>query len=182
MLNRSKTQLLAETDRIKIRTVGMDDVDQLYQVYSDPPAMRWVDDGQPIKYPDCIRWIEITLNNYETRGYGLSAITLPDSGEIIGFCGLVHPHGQTEPEIKYALKRKYWGLGYATESVSAMLEYGRNVHGLDQIIATVASENLASQNVLEKSGLVFREELKEDDGSTTLVFVWQKRNATETQP
>lgn len=41
-----------------------------------------------------------------------------------GFYGLVHPNGQPEPEIKYALLRTYWGCGFATEAVSAMLQYG----------------------------------------------------------
>jgi RimJ/RimL family protein N-acetyltransferase len=122
----------------------------------------------------CAEWVDVTLRNYAARGYGMSTLVDRAGGDIIGFIGLVHPGGQTTPEIKYALKRAYWGRGYATEAVRAMLDYGARAFGMQRVIATVAPANIASQRVLTKAGMVEAERRANDDGSTTCVFEWSR--------
>jgi RimJ/RimL family protein N-acetyltransferase len=90
----------------------------------------------------------------------------------VGFCGLVHPGGQPEPEIKYAFLRPHWGKGLATEAVSALIAYGAGCHGLRHIIATVAPGNAASQRVLQKAGMRPGATRDNGDGSITLVYEW----------
>ena len=121
-----------------------------------------------------MRWVEVTENNYARRGYGMSALVLRESGAVIGFCGLVHPGGQDEAEIKYALVRDHWGQGLATEAVGAMLAYGVQAFELSRVIATIYPENRASQRVLEKVGMRVSEDRSNDDGSVTRVLVWEK--------
>ena len=141
-------------------------------VYGDPIAARWVDDGLPIKRSECTRWIEVTLRNYEARGYGMSAVEWKETGDVIGFVGLVHPGGQEKAEIKYSFLREYWGKGIATETVRGMMNYGREEIGLNYVMATLSPENGASQRVLEKAGLRFEEDRVEADESTTRVMAW----------
>ena len=71
-----------------------EDLNDIYLVYSDEEGARWVDDGTPITFEECERWMQVTLDNYETRGYGMFTIYDRFSGETVGFCGLVHPGGQ----------------------------------------------------------------------------------------
>lgn len=149
------------------------DVDAVQAVYGDADAMRWVGDGEPITRSDSERWMEVTANNYRTRGYGMFALVDRTGGDVVGFCGLVHPGGQVEAEVKYALRRSHWGLGLATEAVVALLAYGASVHGLRQVIATTAPENEASHRVLLKAGLRKAELRDNDDGSQTQVFRWE---------
>ena len=101
----------------------------------------------------------------------MSTVLEAATGEIVGFCGIVHPAGQQLPEIKYSFKKAYWGLGYASEVVPAMISYGNTAHSLKKIIATVAAENAASQRVLLKSNMTPSEEYLED-GRKVLVFEW----------
>lgn len=172
--------ILFVTRSLVARHITRGDLDAMYATYSDPDAMRWVDDGQPIAYDDCARWVDVTLNNYATRGYGMSALCLrrPDGipedgmGEVIGFCGLVHPDGQVEPEIKYALRRAFWGRGLATEAAAGMLAHGARAFGMRRVIATIAPANAASQRVVGKAGMVFAETRVDPDGSPTAVWVW----------
>jgi ribosomal-protein-alanine N-acetyltransferase len=117
--------------------------------------------------------VEVTERNYATRGYGMTALVLKESGEVVGFCGLVHPGGQPECEIKYALRRAFWGQGLATEAVRAMLAYGARTHGLSRVIATIYPENTASARVLAKAGMQEVETRQNDDGTFTKVFAWQ---------
>lgn len=162
--------MLFDTPRLQVRALDAGDEDALFAVYSDPLAMRWVGDGEPLSCEGCQRWIAVTLNNYATRGYGMCALVLRASDQVAGFAGLVHPGQQQLPEIKYAFLRAHWGQGLASELVPALLAFGRERWGLGEIIATVAPDNAASQRVLAKAGMHALPNRLNDDGSTSFVF------------
>jgi RimJ/RimL family protein N-acetyltransferase len=166
-----------QSERLLCRRWIPDDLESLLAVYSDPEAMRWVGEGQPITRSQCEDWLAVTEANYAKRGYGMFAVTERRSKHVVGFVGLVHPGGQLEPEIKYAFLRSHWGVGLASEVVPQLLAYSARAHGLRRIIATVAAENLASQRVLIKAAMVLAERRRNEDGSTTLVFHWQAPGA-----
>ena len=102
-------------------------------MYGDVDAMRWVGDARPLSRERCIEWLAVTCRNYATRGYGMATLLLRDSAEVVGFCGLVHPGGQREAEIKYALRRDFWNQGYASEAARGMLDYGAHKLGLRRV-------------------------------------------------
>lgn len=168
-------ELLFETTRLVCRKWRASDVDALFEVYSDPEGARWVDDGTPITRDECEAWLEVTARNYRQRGYGMFALDDRASARTIGFCGLVHPGGQEEAEVKYALLRAEWGQGLASEIVPALVTYGVNQHALTRVIATVAPENLASQRVLRKADFTFVAERRDDAGDLTRWFEWRAR-------
>ena len=139
--------------------------------------MRWVGDGEPISRQACEDWLEVTKNNYLKRGYGMFAIEERLSGTVVGFCGLVHPGGQKEAEVKYAFLRSHWGRGLASEAIPALLAYGATVHSLIKVISTVAPDYLASQRVLLKSGMQLAVVRDNADHSSTYVYEWLAQNA-----
>lgn len=153
-----------------MRQISDEDADAMHAVYGDAGAMRWVDDGRPLDRSGCIAWIEVTRRNYDERGYGMFA--LEEEGEVVGFCGLVHPGDQKTPEIKYTLLRERWGQGLATEAVRGTLAHADEVLDLPRVIATVAPENAASHRVLAKAGMSHLETRHNEDGSATDVYVW----------
>ena len=165
-------RLLHTTERLSFAYLREGDAGVFDTVYSDPRVARFVDDGQPITAAECDAWIEITLNNYASRGYGMFSLHRKSSGELVGCIGIVHPNGQTAPEIKYALLPAVWGEGLATEAVTGVIEYGMTEHGLQNYVATVDPRNVASQNVLLKSGFSQGDSILEDDGSEVLVFYY----------
>ena len=147
-------------------------------LYSDPLAMKFVDDGTPLSEPDCHKWIEITSQNYSTRGYGMFKLSLRDSpGSFIGCIGLVHPNKQILPELKYAFIPEVWGRGYATEAVSGLLDYASSVLFLGRMIATVHPENQPSQRVLKKCGFLVGMPRVNADGTETLVYEYPQEPA-----
>jgi RimJ/RimL family protein N-acetyltransferase len=166
-------EFLFATPRLRVRRLHEGDVDALFAVYGDAEAMRWVGDGQPLSQAQCVQWVAVTRRNVATRGYGMSVLTDRTSGEVLGFCGLVHPNGQPEAEIKYALRRSAWGRGLATEAAAGMLAWGARAFGITRVIATAAADNTASHRVLRKAGLLPGDPRTEDDGTTTCVFVWR---------
>ncbi len=165
--------VIFETSRMVARRVDVADAAIMHKVYGDPAAMRWVGDGKPLDLAQCERWIEITQRNYVARGYGMFALVSRDSGSVIGFCGLVHPGGQAEAEIKYALCREHWGKGFASEAAAAMLAAASSDFGLPLVIASTAPENVASHRVLLKAGMRRGPVIPNDDGTETYVFIWR---------
>lgn len=159
------------TKRLLVRLWRKDDQPKVLALYSDPEVIRWIDDGTALTPANARKWMQVTKENYEKRGYGMFAIDARNTGETIGFGGIVHPGGQSEPEIKYAFRQDVWGQGIATEFVRGLVHYGLTVHKLRHITATAASENHASCRVLLKSGLQRHLSRTEEDGSQTYVFV-----------
>ena len=143
----------------------------MFAVYGDAESMRWVGDGQPLTFERCELWVRVTEKNYAARGYGMFALVLRESGEVVGFAGLVHPGGQDDAELKYALSRASFGRGFATEAAIALLGWGRGVVPTRRILATAFPENVPSHRVLAKAGFHPGEPRVNDDGTTTLVFV-----------
>lgn len=162
---------MLSTPRLRVRRITADDYEAMLRVYGDREAMEFVDDGEPISPDDTRRWIEVTQKNYETRGYGMSAVEHLESSEVIGFAGLVHPGGQETPELKYAYAREHWGQGYATEAGRALIEWGAAEFGMTRIIATTSPQNVPSHRVLIKCGMV-DEGITEDDGESIQTFGW----------
>ena len=167
------TAYLFTTDRVQVRKISNDDFHDMMSVYGDVEAMRWVDNGEPIRIDDCRRWIAVTLENYRQRGYGMFALTSHDDQQVIGFCGLVHPGGQEMPEIKYAFKREFWGRGLASEVVPAMLQFAASKLGRFRVIATIDPDNVASRKVVTRAGMELVETRNDENGLPTLVYEWQ---------
>ena len=159
-----------ETRRLRCRRFRETDAKALFEVYGDPEGSRWVGDGQPIEFDECEQWLRVTAANYESRGYGMFALDDRGSSHTIGFCGLVHPGGQTDTEVKYAFARPRWGHGLASEALGGLLDHARNALGKKALMATVAAEHLASQRVLVRGGFRFASVLLEDDGDSTFVY------------
>lgn len=168
-------RVLYSTERFDVVELGREHERDMLAVYSDAEAMRHVGDGQPATAEEIDRWMDVTANNVETRGYGMSAVLARGerSGEVVGFVGLVHPGGQEVPEIKYALARSWWGQGVATEIAEATVAWGHEGFEMERVIATVNPGNGASLRVLEKCGFTRLEDIHEEDGSRTALLEWR---------
>lgn len=167
------SKIVFTTQRLVVRRWRDSDLAAILAIYGDAEAMQWVDDGEPITLEEALRWLDVTRRNYAQRGYGMFAVEMPSSSEVIGFCGIVHPNGQKEAEIKYAYRRSYWGRGIATEVARGIIEYGAKTCGLNDMIATIAPENTASHRVLLKAGMKQGELRDHGDGSQTQQFYWR---------
>ncbi|MBO6513633.1 MAG: GNAT family N-acetyltransferase [Phycisphaerales bacterium] len=170
-----------ETKRMRVRRLVESDARSMFEVYSDPEGCRWVDDGNPITLDECVLWIDVTHKNYQNRGYGMFAAEdracgqggrSGQSGQVVGFCGIVHPNQQPEPEIKYAIRRERWGQGLATELASGMLRYAEQELGISRVIATIAPENTASQRVAARIGMQLIDPRIDKDGTRIDVYEW----------
>lgn len=163
---------IIETERLIVRHLETNDLDAFFAICGDADVARYMDEGKPLSREMTQKWIEVSQNNYRTKGYGCSAVIEKTTGEFIGFCGLVHtPDVEGQIEIIYAFTPSRWGKGYATEVVKTMLEYGRNTLKLPRIVATIHPQNIPSQQVAEKAGMAYEKDSVDEDGIPTRFYV-----------
>ena len=87
--------------------------------------------------------------------WGFLAVTLNESGEFCGICGLLRQqldHGD-EVELAYHLRPRYHGRGIATEAARGVMEYAFENLGLRRIVSLIRPDNLPSRRVAVKNGL-----------------------------
>ena len=94
-----------ETKRLLLREMKPDDFQALSLVLSDPETMwhyPYTFDGRHVK-----DWIERNMNRYRKDGFGLWAVCLKETGELIGDCGLTlqNINGEILPVIGYHIRR-----------------------------------------------------------------------------
>ncbi|MBR8837201.1 MAG: GNAT family N-acetyltransferase [Stigonema ocellatum SAG 48.90 = DSM 106950] len=149
----NKKDVVLETRRLILREMTLDDLDNLLAVLCDPEAMKFY--PKPFDRQMTQGWIVRSMHNYSQHGFGLWAVVLKHSGELIGDCGLVMQEvdGVEEVEIGYHVRRDLWGQGLATEAAQACRDYGFNHLGFDKLISLIHPANIASRRVAQKNGM-----------------------------
>lgn len=142
------------TERLALRRFTMDDLDLLVRLHTDIRVMRHA--GGLLTREQSLEVLrERTVDYYEQHpGLGVWATIERSSGECVGLHLLNNIRGETDIQVGYLLYPEYWGRGYATEMAVRVLRYGFETLGLPQIAAITDLENLASQRVLLKAGLL----------------------------
>ncbi len=145
--------------RLSHREFEPTDLDALSTILSDPETMRYY----PVSFDRAAiaDWIQRNRARYANDGFGLWAMILNSTGELIGDCGLVRQSvdGVDEIEIGYHVRRDLWGRGYATEAAHACRDYGFANLAVDRLISLIRPENLASRRVAEKNGMTIWKEV-----------------------
>ncbi|MEV6330778.1 GNAT family N-acetyltransferase [Streptomyces sp. NPDC051909] len=145
------------TPRLLLRRWSDDDLVPMAEINADPEVMRWIGDGAVRDLEQTAEGIERAEEEWDEEGFGLFAVELLGSGELIGFTGLSVPDFLPEVlpavEIGWRLGRPYWGQGYASEAAHAALEFGLQDRGLDRVISIARVGNTASENVMRKLGM-----------------------------
>ena len=165
-----------ETERLVLRHLVMDDLDELFALYQDPEIRKYFPEGV-LNYQDTKEELEWHMHRHPRHPeLGLWATIHKETGKFIGRCGLcpMDIEGKEEIEVAYMLDSQYWGQGLATEAARAILQYGFETVGLSRLISVINPTNIASARVAEKMGM--RLELNGDvNGEPTLLYSIDKK-------
>ena len=146
-----------ETPRLLIRSFKPADARDLHdRVFGRDDVMRFIPRGASPSLERTRGSVERFIRHEREHGFGLWAVELRETDELIGDCGLVYVEGKgPEVEVAYHFGKEWWGRGIATEAARASLAYGfRELH-LNEIIAICFPEHIASRRVMEKAGMKF---------------------------
>ena len=150
---------ILETERLILRQISGHDSPALAAYLSDPETMLHY--PKPFEPADVDRLIARVAQTYHDYGFGLYAVLLRQSGELIGDCGFIiqEVNGQMETELGYHFARQHWNQGFATEAAAACRDHAFGVLKLNRLISLIRPVNLQSRRVAEKVGLSIESEI-----------------------
>ncbi|MGW4831386.1 GNAT family N-acetyltransferase [Amycolatopsis japonica] len=157
------------TGRLRLSRPGPDDLDAIFALHTDPEACA----HNPSDLLETRKDAELLLlrwsHQWDRYGFGYWTIRPHDSAETLGFCGVKIVGFRQRPVLNlfYRLFPTSWGSGYAGEAATAAVDWARVHRPDDLVIARVRPENVASQRVALRAGLVRAEHLDTpgDDGT-----------------
>lgn len=108
-----------ETGRLRLRPFEHDDWRALHEHFSDAECTRFTF-RRALTEAATWRAVASMAGHWLLRGYGPYAVEEKTTGSVLGTVGPWYPLEWPEPEIKWALSRRFWGKGYASEAARAV--------------------------------------------------------------
>jgi [ribosomal protein S5]-alanine N-acetyltransferase len=144
------------TERLVLTDFTHDDFAPTYAMDCDPLVMRFIGDGKAEARPfeEYSRFFSERVGLWLSAHHHLWALRAHDRDEFLGWAILKPVKETPHVEVGYRMPQSSWRKGYATEATRAVLGYGFNTVGLNEITAVTHPDNAASQHVLTKCGLV----------------------------
>lgn len=159
-----------ETKRLILRELTSSDFDALYAVLGDSDIMR----HYPYTFDEARvqRWIHKNQERYRVFGFGLWAMVLKESGELIGDCGLTmqNVHGVILPEIGYHVAKAHQRRGYAREAARVCRDWAFQSTPFQMLFSYMKQSNAASSAVAKSNGMHFLGEFRDEEGEATAVY------------
>jgi len=155
-----------ETERLTLRYLTEDDVENLHALDADPEVMRYLNNGETHSRDDIVeRVLPHYLEHHTQYGdqYGFFAAIERSSGRFIGWFHFRPVRTRPdEIELGYRLMRAAWGHGYATEGSRALLARGFTEYDVETVVADTLVDNIRSRRVMEGLGMRLRSEFRLD--------------------
>lgn len=141
------------TERLRLRETAERDAAAVFELESDPVAMRYWS-RPPMQDPSEARAsVERAMGFFSSRVGLRWSICLPADDVMLGQVSLFGFHEQSSRgEIGYGLVRRHWGKGYMHEALTAVADWAFGPLGLRRIEADIHPSNAASIRALERLG------------------------------
>lgn len=159
-----------ETERLILREMTPEDFEAMYKVLGDSDIMKhypYTFDEERVR-----GWINKNIERYRIFGFGLWAVTLKDSGEVIGDCGLTmqNINGIIKPEIGYHIRKDMQRKGYAKEAARKCRDWTFENTTFNVLYSYMKKENLPSQAVAAANGMRSEGEFMDGENEITAVY------------
>lgn len=145
--------MILETSRLILRKMNQSDFCSLCKILKDREVM-YAYEG-PFNDDEVQEWLDRQILRYGKYGFGLWAVVLKETDEMIGQCGITMQDFKNRlvPEVGYLFQKSYWHKGYALEAAIACREYAFNILNFEEVFSIIRDTNTASQNVAKRNGM-----------------------------
>ena len=162
--------MIIETERLFLREMDENDFDALYEVLADADIMQhypYIFDEGRVR-----NWIQRNIERYRIFGFGLWAVCLKETGEMIGDCGLTLQliDGRIKPEIGYHIRANKQRNGYAKEAAIAVRDWTFNSTPFQIVYSYMKYTNEPSVKTAISYGCKQVDEYQDDENEITKVF------------
>lgn len=142
---------ILETERTILREVTKDDAEFILDLLNQPSFIRYIGDRNVRTIEQARDYIESRFTeSYRKFGFGMWAVESKKTKQTIGICGFVKRDSLPDADIGFAFLPQFEKKGYAFESASAALEYGKKVLNLNSVLAITSKDNESSAKLLAK--------------------------------
>ena len=170
-----------QTERLTLREMTEEDFGSLFQIFSDPETMRHY--PKPFDEEKVRDWIAWNRENYRVFGFGLWAVTLKETGELIGDCGITMQNigGKIKPEIGYHIRKDFWRKGYAKEASAMCRDWIFKHTPFQTMYSYMKYTNVGSYSTAIANGMHLVDEFEDDTNTITKVYAITRRQWLELQ-
>jgi ribosomal-protein-alanine N-acetyltransferase len=151
-----------ETERLLLRRITNDDVNEVFELRSNPETMKYIPRPLVKNNEEALEHIAMIEEKIVTN-VGINwGITLKGDNKLLGIIGYYRMQPENyRAEIGYMLSPHFHGKGIIPEAVNRLIKYGFDNLKLHSIEAVIDPENFASEKVLQKCGFIKEAHLKE---------------------
>jgi RimJ/RimL family protein N-acetyltransferase len=141
-----------ETERLRLRKPALEDAEAIFRQYAqDIDVTRYVSWSTHRTINDTRDFLLSCLSAWKERKSFQWAIVQKSDNQLLG---MISARVETHKwELGYVLARPYWGRGYMTEVVKALIEWAFKQSDIYRVWAVCDVDNLASARVMEKAGM-----------------------------
>jgi RimJ/RimL family protein N-acetyltransferase len=141
--------LLLETERLVLRSPRLEDAKAIATLAND---RRIAENTRRIAHPYTIDHAEQFIASHCVAGGDLVFVITLGNGTVIGGCGITASDAESPSELGYWLGLPFWGKGYATEAVRAVIDHAFTEADHAALHAGARVTNPSSRRILEKCG------------------------------
>ena len=147
------------TDRLFLRQFTDADAPTMYQNWaSDPEVTKYLTWPAHTDLRQTQEIVKIWVEGYQQSDFYQWAVVLKATEQPIGSIGLVKCIPELrQGEIGYCIGRQYWNQRYATEALTAVIDFLIKECGFVMLEAKHDTRNHNSGKVMQKSGMTFRQ-------------------------
>lgn len=158
--------IIAETDRLILRTIDEGDAAEQMRVLNTPTVMARL--GGPKELHEIEAKHAKGMHLYARHGFSFLFLIEKFTGEMVGHAGIKlvdNPlaRNQGDHEIGWLIREDRWRRGYAEEAVRAVIDWAFGRVGAPHLVALTSQANVPSWKLMEKLGMVRRKDLDFDD-------------------
>ena len=152
-----------ETDRLFLKNISSQDRDFVLAQFSNDEVNKYLFDAEPTTDIQSADEIIDFYNQPEPRGHHRWVIIRKDDSVKLGTCGFHCWDRQADCcDIGYDLFPDFWGKGYMSEAMQAILDFAKSNMGIKKINACIYIENDKSIKLVEKYGFVYHGQMKDE--------------------
>jgi ribosomal-protein-alanine N-acetyltransferase len=156
--------LILRGARITLRKLRRSDALDMQKVINHKDIAKWtILIPYPYALDEARRFISECLQHYSKKTAYPLAITLNETGKVIGLIGLNEINaGDKHAELGYWLGKQYWNRGITTEAIGLICNFAFKELKLHKVFAMTFEQNAASHKVLQKNGFKLEGKLREE--------------------
>jgi ribosomal-protein-alanine N-acetyltransferase len=152
------------TPRLYVRNLELTDLSTFHEMQGNLKVMQYTT-GRAQTFEENKAELKRVIDCYtrSENDFWVWAVLEKGSGKFVGTCALIK-NGKGENEIGYRFLESSWGNGYGKEITVGLIDYGLDQPDIEELVAYVDKENVASVKILDATFKLVKEYWNEEEG------------------